>query len=75
MKNRNIRFCRSVILGLSIGVSLVAGAGCGGDDTVRGAGSIDVPKPAGFVIPEKAAARRGNGNGNGKTASIPSRAQ
>ena len=69
MKNRNGRLCLSVILLLSVSVSLVAAAGCGGDDTVRGAGSIDVPKPAGFVIPEKAAARRG------KTASIPSRAR
>jgi hypothetical protein len=68
MKNRNVRRCLSVILLLGVSVSLVAVAGCG-DDTVRGAGSIDVPKPAAFVIPEKGAARRG------KTASLPSRAR
>lgn len=58
----------SVALLLSLSFTLVAVAGCGDDGPVRGAGSIDVPKPAGFVMPEKGTARRG------KTVSLPSRA-
>jgi hypothetical protein len=69
MKNRNVRLCLSVILPLGVSVSLVAAAGCGGDDTVRGAGSIDVPRPSMTIIPEQAAARPG------KTAGNPPRAR
>jgi hypothetical protein len=64
MKNRKARprFSVSLTLGVSAIVSLVAAAGCG-DDTVRGAGSIDVPRPARKAFPDKAAARPGEAAG------------
>ena len=67
MKCCKARLCASLVVCVMMTVALAGTAGCGGDDTVRGAGSIDVPRPAKLVFPEKAAARRG------KAASSPTR--
>ncbi len=65
MKNNYLCVNLSGFLLLCVIFSLVAVSGCG-DDTVRGAGSIDVPRPVRKVGHENHAARRGT------TASLPS---
>ncbi|QDV39165.1 hypothetical protein [Tautonia plasticadhaerens] len=60
MTNRTDRPRISALLLSVAGASLLAAAGCGDDDgVVRGAGSIDVPKPNTFYSPEEAAAHAG----------------
>ncbi|RUL81388.1 hypothetical protein [Tautonia sociabilis] len=60
MKKRPNRPRRSPLLLTIAGVSLLAVAGCGDNDgVVRGAGSIDVPRPNTFYTPEEEAAHAG----------------
>lgn len=59
MITRNVRTSVSAILLLTASVSILSVAGCGEDDgVVRGAGSIDVPKPTTYYSPQEAAAHQ-----------------
>jgi hypothetical protein len=55
----------SVVFALGLSISLMVAAGCGGDGTVRGAGSINVPRP------DRTGAAGKTGGAPTKSASIP----
>ncbi|WP_165233735.1 hypothetical protein [Aquisphaera insulae] len=54
MKSRHAWRLVPLVLPLGSALLLVSSSGCG-DGTVRGAGSIDVPKPAKFEPPTRSA--------------------
>lgn len=58
MTNRKARSLVRLILPAVAAAAPLNLAGCGGDDTVRGAGSIEVPRPTTYYSPEEEEAHR-----------------